>query len=732
MRTRSYIGVVCGFCWLLVSAAVQSQPTPVPDTVGLQFQWRSESKNDVQLAVALERLYLALYNTANLPARIYKDQRGLRPEQILRQEQLFAGAHFPQSLDNILCDLNPPVCNRPKWPVQDKELADLFGHVGGYKLSNATWTNGLNSRLRIPDLRFSSYTNLARVPLAAGISLAEAAQQYKLDCSRWKLPCEEVLNRLNPSAYDSKQPAKDAVLPVTGLKTELVLAFDKRSEVRASLAKQELLETRITSLPERAMPAFAERWVQRLEAVNPADLALQALAPYLLAAGKARAWSATSEPFFQEQRPLFALIHHPFINLNDIPAKFQQAIPIGVLDTRLDDQHCDLGQNVETISLEPNSIERPAADECGKLLPTPNLNLADDHGTHIVGLIAAAKNHKGLIGLNPFAAVKYIQIDTQQFRAPQYRIEVAEHLTDLSLLNEVKAVNISWGYSNEFNGSDPISQRIQFSDRNTLFVVAAGNGKHRYEQGHCPELPACLTDYDNVITVVGLNQTEDTPALWVSGDAGSNSNPEFHIGAIAEDVLSTAFGGYIGRLSGTSQAAPQVTAAASLIYSIYQAHFQISEQELLPVRVRNRLIYTADLFTGLLPHIQSGRLNMERALDVEHDYLMLEDDSGRHTHIGRLSQFGNDPADESIWCRTATQDLLIIKRRDLRRMFFDAHRQTYIVFKNKIAGDRNSAVERVHDCELRTTSHQGVLETDQGPVTFTFRQIRDYISPMFR
>ena len=68
-------------------------------------------------------------------------------------------------------------------------------------------------------------------------------------------------------------------------------------------------------------------------------------------------------------------------------------------------------------------------------------------------------------------------------------------------------------------------------------------------------------------------------------------------------------------MSGTSQAAPLVAGAASLL--------ALKNPNLYPETIKNRLIYTSDLFPSLYQKVQGGRLNVSRALDFEQAQLSL-------------------------------------------------------------------------------------------------------------
>ena len=43
---------------------------------GVHVHWRSENKSADQLALAIEKLYVVLYNTGNLPTRQIVDSKG--------------------------------------------------------------------------------------------------------------------------------------------------------------------------------------------------------------------------------------------------------------------------------------------------------------------------------------------------------------------------------------------------------------------------------------------------------------------------------------------------------------------------------------------------------------------------------------------------------------------------------------------------------------------------------
>ena len=127
-----------------------------------------------------------------------------------------------------------------------------------------------------------------------------------------------------------------------------------------------------------------------------------------------------------------------------------------------------------------------------------------------------------------------------------------------------------------------------------LFVVAAGNGG---EDGRGididkkPSYPASY-DLDNIITVANI-KADGT--LSASSDYGASS---VDIGAPGTDIISTSAGGKYAYMTGTSMAAPFVTAAAAMVYS--------SNADLTLADTKNILLSTVQTDTALSGKTVSG------------------------------------------------------------------------------------------------------------------------------
>ena len=425
----------------------------------------------------------------------------------------------------------------------------------------------------------------------------------------------------------------------------------------------------------------------------------------------------------------------------------RSSIKIGVLDNRLDADHCDFDKNVAMSKSESSGWARDLepASFCGQEWNGSLLRY--HHGTHVVGLIAAMLNGKGTVGLNPYAAIKFAQVNMDDFSSPKAQTELIESI--LVSMALVRVINVSWQYVIE-GGEDGFMRLLDQGGplMSKLVVASAGNSGTHYGPGeNCRIRPACL-DFENVISVVGLDANLEAPELWVTvNDAGSNSGSRFDIAAVAENVLSTAAGNYVGRLSGTSQAAPQVTAAASLIHSVFKRNHSAQRDYLPPHRVKNRLMYTADLYQHLLKDVFSGRLNVQRALAVADDqFIIADEEHGALEFSGQIILFGVkrgwDPDEctpdrweecksDIIYCERSDSERDSVDISAIRRMYYSDKTREYVIFHNETTWDRESRLLRITDCGLQSRSQQVVVATDDGERTFELSQIRDFVSAMF-
>jgi len=181
------------------------------------------------------------------------------------------------------------------------------------------------------------------------------------------------------------------------------------------------------------------------------------------------------------------------------------------------------------------------------------------HGTHCAGILAAAHNGVGTMGILGNTNVKLMVV-------PIYggeELEADDLVSAIRYADDMGAdiCNISCVFQ---DGGDKISKAMDQSDM--YFVVASGNFQSQYINGLNLEeyrrFPACCKN-KRVITVGSINER----SKW---SHFSNYSPAFvDIAAPGEYIYSTLPGDGYGFESGTSASAPIVTGILSAYYYCY-------------------------------------------------------------------------------------------------------------------------------------------------------------------
>ncbi|MDF2537120.1 MAG: hypothetical protein K0S76_141 [Herbinix sp.] len=177
----------------------------------------------------------------------------------------------------------------------------------------------------------------------------------------------------------------------------------------------------------------------------------------------------------------------------------------------------------------------------------------DDHGTHVAGIIGAvAGNNMGIAGIASNINIKLMVLKINGGPKGTGNISSAIEAVKYATMMGADIGNMSWGTSQY---SEALRQVLEESD--ILFVAAAGNTGTNNNSS--PVYPASL-DIDNMISVTFVNSTGKLTSL---ANYGATS---VDIAAPGEDIYSTIVGDYAA-MSGSSMAAPQVTAIAAMLYS---------------------------------------------------------------------------------------------------------------------------------------------------------------------
>ncbi|MES2666516.1 MAG: S8 family serine peptidase [Pseudomonadota bacterium] len=683
---------------------------PASAQPSVDLVWQSRAATDAALVQELQDLYLPLFNSGTLTVRQVRLGDRL-VEQLLRDEKVFFGDHFPVALDAMLCDMNPGLCSRPRTPVAQQTLADPAAHVGGFVPSYGTWRVQPDSRITIPDYRFDQETTLVRVPVADDWTPEAYTPPEGIDCSTWGSSCADVVKMFNPRQFKTRTTS--ATLPQARLTTRLTVGIAGASKYRDALS---------AIAPAAGPGVTVDRSILsealRAQDEGGIDTLLDSLNRNLMPLGNVSKYGSSAEVDQPQMSSLFRAIRHPYAEGREIPEIYRGPVTVTVLDATIDQGHCDWKKTYLASGEELPRIDDPAC----------NLDSAEqlsdrDHVALVAGLIAAQPNGYGAAGINPYADLNFLPLDSAV--APDMQIAALTSQLLAKIPRKTEIVNISAGFMMPVLGSaDSLKQALTIHKSRVLFVVAAGNNNADLSD-ECPVLPACLNEFDNVVTVIGLTANVDDPTLWRSDTAGSNFSPKFALGAVAENVYSTVSGNRFGQMSGTSMAAAQVTATGSLILAASKRIWarELAGERIPPRFIKDRLIYTADILPGLAGTVLSGRLNVSRAMAVADDQFVLQD--GRQI-IGQVLAAPDDVA-----CRTPIEAERIQKFYNLRRMTYLPESRRYFLFKHDTPalGARDAPLEAFPGCSLTTISPMVSVKVGLNQVVeFPFGEIVDYTS----
>ena len=169
----------------------------------------------------------------------------------------------------------------------------------------------------------------------------------------------------------------------------------------------------------------------------------------------------------------------------------------------------------------------------------------NSHGTHVAGVIAAAKNDAGVVGVAPNAELYAVKILDGAGFGPESAVIAG---IEWAVANQMNVINFSLGL---FNPSPALEEVCQAAyDAGILMVAAAGN-----TFGSEVLFPA---RYPSVVAVSATAPDDAVAAI-------SSIGPEVELAAPGIGINSTIAGGSYNYLSGTSQAAPHVAGIAALL-----------------------------------------------------------------------------------------------------------------------------------------------------------------------
>ncbi|MBU1203229.1 S8 family serine peptidase [Patescibacteria group bacterium] len=301
----------------------------------------------------------------------------------------------------------------------------------------------------------------------------------------------------------------------------------------------------------------------------------------------------TVQAFTQDYTPTDPnLVYQSYLNYINIgpswsnELKTNKEVVVAILDSGVYLEHPDLKNN---IWINPGEIPGDGIDNDNNSFiddvhgwdfvssdndPEPTLDkdydyTAINHGTVVAGIIAAGINNTGIVGIAPNAKIMPLRIlDAKGVgntlvlsQAIDYAVENGADIINLSLVGEFLGEPLNTSIINAYN-------------KGVMIVAASGNEESvGISLDIDPRYPVC--DIDDVNRVLGVAAVDENKQMTEFTNYGEQC---IDISAPGTDFYSTTYynssdrnfyHNYQGGWSGTSVAAPIISATAALIKSQY-------------------------------------------------------------------------------------------------------------------------------------------------------------------
>ncbi len=275
-----------------------------------------------------------------------------------------------------------------------------------------------------------------------------------------------------------------------------------------------------------------------------------------------------------------------------------KTVTVGVLDTGVDDLHPDLKANFDAA--------KSASCAYGKADVRPGAwRPVGEHGTHVAGTIAGAKNGIGMVGVAPGVKVSSIRVAEagSQLFFPENTVCAFMFAADkgVSVTNNSYYTD-PWLYNcptdkDQDAIAEAVRRSVAYSDsKGVVNIAAAGNENDDLaNKTEDPSSPDDSTPADRTVTNDCISLPTELPNVVVVASVGPTSakspfsnfgEGKISLAAPGQAVYSTVPGGGYKLLDGTSMASPHVAGVAALLRS--------ADPKLNPAQVRARLAQQAN------------------------------------------------------------------------------------------------------------------------------------------
>ena len=248
------------------------------------------------------------------------------------------------------------------------------------------------------------------------------------------------------------------------------------------------------------------------------------------------------------------------------------SVIVAVIDTGVDYDHEDLAQNIwkNTAEIPDNGYDDDhngyTDDYYGVNIITGQGNGDDDngHGTHVAGIIAAQNNKIGIVGLA--YNVKIMPIKAAMSSGALLQSDIAKAVL-YAYEHGAQVINMSFGGG---ASSIAVQDALEVAYSRCVLVASAGNDGYINEAVGPfdlpkPSYPAAL---NYVVGVMSVGES-GIESGFTNYDGALYTKTEYEVYAPGEGIISTIPNDQYASWSGTSMAAPIVSAIAAIVRSEY-------------------------------------------------------------------------------------------------------------------------------------------------------------------
>ncbi len=287
-------------------------------------------------------------------------------------------------------------------------------------------------------------------------------------------------------------------------------------------------------------------------------------------------------------------------------------IILAILDSGLDLKHEDIDPSVLWVNPGESGLDENGNDKATNGIDDDNNGYIDDvhgynfvrktpdiqddqyHGTHCGAIVSAVRNNAtGISGMN--SGLKIMIVKIFGLGGPLQSAEIAKAVR-YAVDNGAKVLSNSYGTPSY---TQAMHDAVEYTnDHGVLFVCASGNSRKDLDEPEEKDFPSCY-GFPNQL-VVGATDNQDASTFANYGSMVEIAAPGAHILSLMPKNVYRTF-------SGTSQACPQVAAAATMVWS--------QNPEWNYQQVKDALLHGADQVYGLGRYVKNGlRLNLANAL----------------------------------------------------------------------------------------------------------------------